>query len=92
MKENLPMDEFAKGNFSQAFKIIDTYRTYIKECMEEITNGYTKSKGISTYLEGELIDLEAQHKEWTEKKGKAIQEITEIQAQIKERKQALKDE
>lgn len=92
IKKTLPMDEFAKGNFSQAFKIVDTYRAYIKECIEERMNGYTKSKGISTYLEEELIDLEAQHKEWTEKKGKAIQEIAKIQEQIKERKQALKDE
>ncbi len=95
-QNNLPMDEFAKGNVSQAHKSIDTYREYIAKCITSLTHQNTwGEENISDYLDKKLVELEKQHKEWTEKKTKAIQEKQIIQKEInkeknKERKQDSK--
>lgn len=92
-KEHLPMDEFAKGNFSQAHKIIDTYREYLKKCITSSTYKTTwGEENISTYLQKELANLEQQEKERTEKKIQAIQEIDDIQKKINNKKQTFKEE
>lgn len=92
-QNNLPMDEFAKGNFSQAHKIIDTYREYIAKCITSLTHQNTwGEKNISDYLDKKLVELEKQHKEWTEKKTKAIQEKKIIQKEINKEKKSFKDE
>lgn len=92
-KENLPMDEFAKGNFSQAHKIIDTYRNHVKNCIASITRQNTGGEeNISDYLKKQLADLEAQHKERTEKRNQALQDIKNIQKEIDKEWKAFQDE
>lgn len=92
-QNNLPMDEFAKGNFSQAHKIIDTHREYIAKCITSLThqNAWWE-KNISEYLNKKLVELEKKQKERTEKKEKATQEINNIQKEINEEKKIFKDE
>lgn len=36
LRNNLPMDEFMKGNFSQGELLVTTFRTFIAECLHEV--------------------------------------------------------
>jgi hypothetical protein len=93
IKKSLPMEDFAKGNFANAFKIIDVYNNYLAKCLDQETKKQTEDNpSIDAYLESELEKLNLKHKELSDQKKQKIQEIKNTKEKIETEKSLLKKE
>ncbi len=97
LKNNLPMEEFRNGNFSQAHKIIDVHREYVLKCIENIAYRKTdwkvnKKEEFFSYKSSELVRLNALFKKEEEEKEAIQKKIDEERIKIKQYKEGLKKE
>jgi len=88
----LPMHEFAQGNFFQGHKIAAVYSNYIKKCLLQLTKKNTcGEKNIDDYLIKKMANLRKEHSEWTAKKFEADKDIENTKNRLVTIKQTLKN-
>lgn len=93
LKKNLPMEEFATGNFSQVDKIMDVYKEYLKTCFDEAKKRYIgENPDIKTHIGKDLEKLKQQYQEQTEIKWQSIKKMEDIKKEIQKEQEALEAE